>query len=342
MASPNAIAGGMEKQVALQANALSLKQGTEIHVLAAPAYHALFNDRCHLHTIPCDLSRNNPRLLLKSLKSIRQIAPEIIHAHGNKAINILYRLHRFINKASIVGTVHGLKKPSKALAFLHARFAVSQGVAEQLTPLTTSIMPNAIELFDDQPLTRAEVASCFKLSPQKPILISVGRLVKVKAFDELMRACSHIDCNLLIFGDGPEREALSQLQTPSIILAGHHEHVRRFFPAADALIINSHKEGFGLTLVEALQQEVPVLAKPISLAQDVLPTNCILHAKNDIALGRELQAKLEQLPQLNLELRQTYERSRRDYSPSILAERLIDAYSLALKNHQSLEKGPSA
>lgn len=98
-------------------------------------------------------------------------------------------------------------------------------------------------------------------APSVPTIIFVGRLVKVKRLDLLLKAfyllVQETPAHLLIVGDGPERagvmEFISTHHLTSIChLAGHQDNPLPWTQTADLLVLPSDYEGFGNVLVEAM------------------------------------------------------------------------------------------
>lgn len=327
LASNGSNVGGMEKQVALQANTLSQVQNIKVQVLAHPNYRALFESPCTFSPMPMHLGRRNPILVRQLVSKVRAHKPNLVHVHGNKAADLLYSARWFVGACKKVATIHGTKKPNRALAALDRRFAVSKGVERALLPLSSSVIGNAVPPYAGESIQKTALCERFGLDPKLPLLIAAGRLVPVKGYDSLMKACQHVDCNLVIFGEGSEREHLDRLQNQRIRLAGHESNVRQFFSAADALVINSEKEGFGLTLIEALQQGLPVLSTPIPLALELLPESCLLGATIEHNLAEELESKVNSLDSIKSDTKDAFEIAQRDFQIEPLTDKLIDSYN---------------
>lgn len=96
---------------------------------------------------------------------------------------------------------------------------------------------------------------------EKPVILGVGRLVKLKNFAQLIeafatRANAH-DANLLILGEGPERDPLTELikshgLETRVFLPGWTPHPGAYMRRAHTVAVTSRFEGFGLVCVEAL------------------------------------------------------------------------------------------
>jgi glycosyltransferase involved in cell wall biosynthesis len=107
------------------------------------------------------------------------------------------------------------------------------------------------------------------------ILLYVGRFTSVKRLDRLIEAFGRAKrqlgqpAGLVLVGGHPgevESEHPARIAAergvPDVFLAGWREHdeLPQFFSAADALVLASEREQFGLAMVEAMACELPVVA----------------------------------------------------------------------------------
>lgn len=120
------------------------------------------------------------------------------------------------------------------------------------------------------------------------MILSVGRLVKRKGVDDLLRAGVDVldnfpDVKFAIVGDGPEREALEDLakelgMSNSVIFTGRvdDETLRRYYSAADAFVMPSKfiggtdVEGFGIVFLEANASLTPVIGRRSGGIEDAI------------------------------------------------------------------------
>jgi glycosyltransferase involved in cell wall biosynthesis len=114
----------------------------------------------------------------------------------------------------------------------------------------------------------------------RPTLLTVARLVPQKGLDILIRAMSPIrrsipDTRLLIAGGGPERPALERLArqlgvADSVSFLGHRDDVAQLMRRAWILVHPSRWEGFGLVLLEAMREALPVVATRVSAVPEIV------------------------------------------------------------------------
>lgn len=149
---------------------------------------------------------------------------------------------------------------------------VSQGVAEDLARATgiqreaIHVIHNPVEVPETGELPH-DAEQFFRRS--YPVAVAVGRLVPQKGFDTLILSVALANettpFGLVIVGDGPLREELSELANNEGIanrvhFAGFQPNPAAIIRRANILVLSSRFEGFGTVLVEALACGVPVVS----------------------------------------------------------------------------------
>lgn len=125
------------------------------------------------------------------------------------------------------------------------------------------------------------------LSPERPLLLYVGRVAHEKNIDFLVRLLPLVrreipSAVLLIAGEGPARESLAQLARElhlgdSIRFVGYLDRNTALldcYAAADIFTFASRTETQGLVLLEALAQGVPVISIAAMGTRSILTPGC--------------------------------------------------------------------
>lgn len=141
---------------------------------------------------------------------------------------------------------------------LHPSFVTE--LPEQLHA-KTKVMPNPV-LQGNAAANSAQV--------REKLVVAVGRLVDTKRYQVLVSAWAKLarqfpDWRIEIYGDGPERERLTNLIAThnldeTVILKGVTDDISAVYQRAAIMCHPSEFEGFGLSVAEALSHGVPVVA----------------------------------------------------------------------------------
>ena len=110
------------------------------------------------------------------------------------------------------------------------------------------------------------------------IVLVVSRLAREKRVDRAIDVFArlhkqHPDFGLIIVGVGPELENLQlktknyQLET-AILFAGWQNDLVSYYKGADALLVTSDYEGYGMQIVEALASGCPVVSTDVGIARE--------------------------------------------------------------------------
>lgn len=159
-------------------------------------------------------------------------------------------------------------------ARLDGIIAVSGDVADWVLKVTNAI-PSRVDVIPN-PIVTPELhekldapAEDDSLPPSGEVIIGLGRLVREKGFDTLLRAVallrSRLDVSLVLLGDGEERESLQELVhvlnlQGSVFFAGYVPNPLPYLREASVFALSSRSEGLPLALVEALFAGCEVVA----------------------------------------------------------------------------------
>ncbi|MCB0351872.1 MAG: glycosyltransferase family 4 protein [Bdellovibrionales bacterium] len=167
----------------------------------------------------------------------------------------------------------GVRSASHVVCMTEAMKAQLEGFAS-LTHAKVSILPNDLPDID-----RKEVR--LRRSGKPLRLISAGVIDQRKNFRLLIEAVAKVEStlgsgsvSLSIAGNGPMKDSLPA--NPSVKLLGWVPDVESFFRKFDLLVHPAFHEGVPNVLMEALAQELPVLASDIPEHREVLAFDTLL------------------------------------------------------------------
>jgi glycosyltransferase involved in cell wall biosynthesis len=179
---------------------------------------------------------------------------DVVHAHyGLTAWPALAARGR-AHAVTLHGTdlAHPRSRPITlaALPFLDLVATVSEPLATQIPRRAVrgrrAVLPTGVDLGRFRPILRAQARARLGLDPTKPCLLFPS---------DPRRPEKRYDRALAVAGDVPLL-TLGQIETAEVPL---------YVNAANAVLVPSEREGFGLAALEALACDVPVLATPVGI-----------------------------------------------------------------------------
>jgi glycosyltransferase involved in cell wall biosynthesis len=232
------------------------------------------------------------------------------------------------HRVASVSTVHGftggglrnrLNERVQLLALRRADavIAVSAPLARRLAENGVRIdkihlVPNAfMSLFDVLPRAAARE----RLGIRADALVAgwVGRLSKEKGADVMLEALAESDprWQVSVIGQGEELEHLQQQSerlriTPRVTWHGPLTNAGALFSAFDAFVLSSRTEGTPITLLEAMNAGVPIVATRVGGVPDVVDSShaLLVDSEQPTLIARALA-------QIDCEPQAATERSRR-------------------------------
>ncbi len=177
-------------------------------------------------------------------------------------------------------------------------------------------------LFSDS--ERADLRRSLGISPDDFVFVFVGRLVRDKGINELIRAFqqtdySHLSPKLLLVGPFereldpvlPDTEVAIE-QNPYIIHVGYQPDVRPYLAIADCLAFPSYREGFPNVVMQAGAMGLPAIVTDINGCNEIVQegvNGTIIHPKNVEALRQAMERMMDD--------REYYERLKENARPMI-------------------------
>lgn len=142
------------------------------------------------------------------------------------------------------------------------------------------LVPNGVSA-PGTDMTREQARASLGIPEDTKVFLSIGRLAEVKNHARLVEAIGLVDgALLLIAGDGEcrpelERQCTATGNAARTRLLGEvaPDGIGRLFAAADAFVLPSLWESFGLAAVEAAAAGLPIAASDIPALREVLATD---------------------------------------------------------------------
>ena len=255
------------------------------------------------------------------------VSKTIITLHGGKGINsevrtrdlLINRLRtRFLRRREL--------RIVAVSEFVRSRATRVYGIKRE----SCFVVPNGV---------RCETVSDSQIRNQRPAGFHVGcfaNLVKSKRHDRLLSswrifALNKAECRLWIVGEGPQRRSIEDLVIKfqvqdSVKLIGWIDGVAPLMKAMDITVLPSQNEPFGLSALESLLQQVPVLCFGdggglVEVVQQYHPHNVVA---NEVELADRMEHYYE-----NYRKGAIYENSwpqSREHDIRLCAQRYIDVY----------------
>lgn len=177
--------------------------------------------------------------------------------------------------------------------------ANSQNVARKVKEIY-GYRPSVVFPFANTVFFKPAKIHNWKLKNQKYFLL-VSRLVKWKKIEIALEACKALNKNLMIVGDGPDKNRLKNLAkstTSPIEFAGtvSIEKLRELYQNAQGLIV-TQEEDFGISTVEAQACGIPIIAFSKGGQKEI-----IIDKKTGILFKHQNSSSVEDAIRLSLEL----------------------------------------
>jgi len=159
----------------------------------------------------------------------------------------------------------------------HREWAIALGMCR---PERVMAIPNGTaEVVCGRKVERAELRREMGAGPRDLVVLSMARLAVDKGLEYLIEAAAMLPetarrIQIVIAGDGPERDRLEQLAlrrrvTARVRFLGFREDVGDLLDASDLVALPSLREGLSIALLEAMAAVKPIIASSIGSQREV-------------------------------------------------------------------------
>lgn len=160
----------------------------------------------------------------------------------------------------------------------------------------------------------------------------------IMAFSEVVKI--HEDSRLIIVGDGPEKQKLIDLSTKlnisnNIEFTGaiNRENLNYYINKANAFVLPSKYETFGIAYIEALACGVPIITSKCGGPEDFFSEKIgyMVSLKEESSLKRAMINIIENINKFEPEYLREYVKER--FSKEVVSKRIVEVYSEALSGN---------
>lgn len=276
--------------------------------------------------------------------------PDIIYAHYLFSMEALDRVRKRYPDIPVVGIEHWSKlsagnltdsmlaRGKRVYNGLPRLLVVSGRLQEEIRMSfgkdSTVVCDMVGDAFLSHPIRLDKTRTPFRF-------ISVGSLVEGKCFDVLIRAFSGLEdrtAELVIVGDGPQRESLRNLckslgVSDRVVFTGmlQRSEIIDWLDKADAFVLASRSETFGVCCIEALAMGLPVVSTRCGGPESFMNEKCGLMVDVDDVDGltEAMRQMNECISSYDAEEMRGYIRSR--FSGEVIAGQLVQIFEEEIK-----------
>jgi glycosyltransferase involved in cell wall biosynthesis len=255
-----------------------------------------------LHRYPCPSNSRWLEVILWAVLAVTKLrwSFDILHAHMIYPAGYCATIFKSITKIPVVVTSQGAdiqiepamgygirlnpwvdKKVRKTLRLADVITTISRSMKEEIIraggdPRKVYLIPNGVDGRE------FKVKDGAPLENKASYIFAMGRLIHKKGFDTLLEAFSRIDNgeslpNLLIAGEGPEKEKLEKMakqlgiQDKVKFLGFRYGREKiKLLKGCEFFISLPRREPFGIVLLEALAAGRPVIATNVDGIPDII------------------------------------------------------------------------
>lgn len=295
---------------------------------------------------------------LKMIKEIRKINPDVVHLHSPFTMGFMGLSVSKILNIPVVATYHTLlTEYSEYSGFDVKRWIVNDYIKCFLNRASTVIAPSkSVKQMLEENKIRSNIEVLptpmnYKIRKRKKTrnkkftILHVGRLCKEKRIEVVLKAFQKVlkdlDSRLILTSEGPYKKKLKEVCSElgisnKVYFTGYvdEDKLLKLYSSADVFVTASDTETQGLTILEAMANGCPVIARNAFGFKDVIKNKqngILVDTEDEMAESIML---LYRRPEIrNRIVRNGYETAKKfDIEESI--KRIEDIYSKAIESNK--------
>ncbi len=236
-----------------------------------------------------------PDLIVSNLREVDAVL------HYSRLPNIVYVLHNTVSREYDLTSKAGVTNSLKQRYNNRPVVGVSDGVVDDYQR-TIAQHPRICTIYNPIPQQQL-LAKSRAFTPELPsrYFVHVGRFKAQKDHQTLVRAYAKTPrkCSLVLVGTGPLESEIKNLVeelgiADRVIFTGFQENPYPYIARAQAMVLSSQFEGFGIVIAEALAVGVPVISTDCqSGPRELLPEKNLVPVGDVDALAEKMAQACE-------------------------------------------------
>jgi glycosyltransferase involved in cell wall biosynthesis len=332
---------------------LEVKKNNVFNVEIATLYsNAIFKDEIKNAGIPIwDLGltfKYNLMGVIKLIKLIKKRKYNIIHVHLFPADIFAAVASLFLpNNIKWIFSEHSVYNRRRTFKifkildnFTYSRYSKIICVSKQVefaliswmssVKGKTKVIPNAV------PVPKFRSPCLFKAYD----ILFVGRLTQAKGVDILLKAVKILknkyskNLKIAIVGDGHLKEVLNNMAVElgvnkEVKFLGVRKDVNKLMRSSKIFILPSRYEGFGLVVVEAMSNMLPVIASNVGGIPEIIENGkdgLLVPPENPEALAKAIKQLLDDVKMRKELAKNAYKKVKEKYSMETYTKKLLNLY----------------
>jgi len=299
---------------------------------------------------------------MELVRQAREAHVEIIHSHGYKGDILIGSLPMSVRRIPMVRTQHGrtsTRKLSKIWFYEVLDWLIMKRMAAVVRVNRTDTCHQNVNHVPDAhsfviengiPELKFEPDTVFRTDPivrefckDGFVIGTISRLSEEKGLIHLITAIRILSrensaMKAVIIGEGPQRQSLEAMVNDAgladkILLAGYRDYAYNYLPNFHVFVLPSLTEGLPITILEAMQAKVPIIASRVGGIPAVLEngrTGLLVEPGNPHALADAIMQVWSD-PQSSQEMGpRAREQALTRYSSRRMAEDYLTIYKMIL------------
>lgn len=314
-------------------------RGHQILSICHPEFEALSQlEHTCIRTFPLTVHYDWSYLAKTRLvRVLREFNPHIIHSHLARGAAVAGAAGRTEN----IPVAANLHNYVKLKYYKHVSHFIP-GTADQgnylerlgVAPSRVTVIPH----FSRLPVAQTVVEPNFFPEESRSTLLSYGRFVKKKGFHILLESIALLrekGCavNLILGGDGPEREKLVEQIADlrigdRVTLSGWVDDVEAFLSQSPFFILPSLDEPFGIVILEAMARAKVIISSTTQGPREILDDSSAYLVSSDDpkALAHVIQMAVEAPDEAGKKAARAWDLYQHTYTPDVIIPRYEETF----------------